>query len=373
MHTKIMIIGAGPYGISLAYELWERNIPFVIVGKPFDLWFNHTLDTMSIRSDRHTSEIYTRKNVFNLTSFIKRYDPKKAGSIIRKRLPCQLFRAYLKEVLDKLPFDILEHKVNYVSKEGGLFTSELDNGQVISSESVVIATGITHHKIMPKPLAALEHSHVLHSWDVQEYDQWTNKKILVIGGGQSGAECVQHLADNNQIFWVMRRSPIFYSEPINLPKPIFKAVLYLSPYFYYLPASLKSKWGHKFVETTITPDMKEVMDHPNVQTMYHDAEQLGIEALGKKVYVNKLEQTFDGVVAATGYRYDVKYLLFLGEDLQQSIAAEDGVPLINFNFETSVKDLYMVGGMAEPAYGPAQRFMMGSRHVTLRLGKVLQS
>lgn len=366
-----MIIGAGPYGVSLAYELWERKIPFVIAGKPFELWFNHTLDTMSIRSDRHTSEIYTRKNTFDLTRFIKQYDPCNAKNIMKKRLSCQLFRDYLRAVLENLPFTIHEHKVNHLFKKGDHYISQLENGQSISSDAVIIATGIAHHKKLPDSLEVLEHPAIVHSWNVQEYEHWENKKILVVGGGQSAAESVQHLYEHNDITWVMRRPPIFYSEPINLPKPVFKSVLYLSPYFYFLPDSLKKKLGHKFVETTITPDMKDVFNH--VQTIYEDVNKLSIEKQEGSLYSSKLDQNFDGIVAATGYGYDVKDLLFLNEELVHSLKTKNGIPVIDFNFETSIKNFYIVGGMVEPAYGPAQRFMMGSRHVTLRLGKVLQT
>jgi cation diffusion facilitator CzcD-associated flavoprotein CzcO len=366
-----MIIGAGPYGISLAYELWERNIPFVIAGKPFELWFKHTLDSSHIRSDRHTSEIYTRNNVFNLTKFIKDYDPINGKKLMKKRLSRLLFRDYLRDVLKKLPFNIEEQNVSDLSMKDNQYVSQLKDGQVIYSDSVVIATGVSHHQSMPENLANLDHPSVLHSWNVKDYQEWKNKKVLVVGGGQSAADCIQHLCENNEVSWVMRRSPIFYSEPINLPKPIFNGILYLSPYFYFLPESLKKKLGHKFVETTITPDMKKVFNHRNVQLVYADVNDLGIENEAGQLYSSKLEQTFDGIVAATGFHYDVNNLPFLSDELAQSLDINNGVPHIDFNFETNIKNFHIVGGIVEQAYGPAQRFMMGSRHVTLRLGKVL--
>lgn len=373
MQTKILIIGAGPYGISLAYELWERKVPFIIVGKPFDLWFKHTLDTMSIRSDRHTSEIYTRSRIFNLTQFIHKHSPLHAEEIIKKRLPCKLFREYLEDVLEKLPFTIEQQKVTHVTKEGHDYVSTLENGQVIHSASVVLATGIAHHKKMPESLVSLQHEQIIHSWDVGEYADFKNKKVMVVGGGQSAAECVDHLMETNEVTWVMRRPPVFYSEPINLPKPIFQAVLYLSPYFYFLSKKMKKRLGNKFVETTVTPDMIPIWENKKVNVVYDDVEHLGIQSHGEQLFSPKLDQSFDAIVSSTGYQHDIECLHFLSEEIRKSIHADQGIPQVNYDFETSLKSLYIVGGMVEPDYGPAQRFMMGSRHATLKLGKVLQA
>jgi lysine/ornithine N-monooxygenase len=364
-----MIIGAGPYGISLAYDLWERGISFKIAGNPFELWLSHTLNSSSIRSDRHASEIFTRNKTFDLTAFIKEAYPHNATFILKQRLPNHLFRSYLTNVLKNLPFEIYNQKVTKLTKEKNLFQITIENGQTFEAEQVVLATGIGQHKKLPKILEKLPKDLVAHSWDVNTYANWKDKRLLVIGGGQSAAESVEHLYRNNDITWLMRRPPLFYSEPINLPKPIFKLILYLSPYFYYIPPKFKKRFAKKFVETTVTPDMKHLLKEKKVTLHYEDAGQLGLIEHTGKLYSNTLKQQFDGIVAATGYHYHLQHLSFIDDHLLQKVKAEKEIPKVNFNFETNVKGLFIVGGMAEPTYGPAQRFMIGMRHATLRLGK----
>jgi thioredoxin reductase len=371
METKVMIIGAGPYGISIAYELWEQNIPFVIAGHPLSLWFNHTLDSTSIRSDRHTSEIFSKRDVFNMTTFIKKEYPEIAREILKGRIPNAIFRDYLRDTLDKLPFSIEEQKVIQVTKQGQQYVSQLEDGSQIRSKAVVIATGIENHKVLPRSLQALSSSNVVHSWNVNDYAHWEDKRVLVVGGGQSAAECATHLMGNNSITWVLRKKPIFYSEPINLPKPIFKFILYVSPYYYFLPFLFKKKLGKKFVETTITPDMKPFLTSSRIKTVYADVNDLDLQEKDGKIVSNKLGASFDGVIAATGFQYKMRGLDFLDEKLMLSINVNRSIPIINFDFETSVPNLFVVGGIVEPSYGPAQRFMMGARHATLKLGKVL--
>lgn len=364
-----MIIGAGPYGISLAYDLWDRGVPFEIAGKPFDLWMNHTMPSMAIRSDRHTSEIYTRRGVFDLTAYIRKVRPDDAEQVIKDRLPSDLFRDYLRHVLKTLPFSIENQKVETLKKENGYYISRLEDGSIIHSEEVVLASGIEPHKQVP---AALEgYTRVQHGWETASYSGSNGKKLLVIGGGQSAAEAVDELSDHNEVTWMMKRTPTFYSEPINLPKPIFKLILLLSPYFYFLPSRLKKQLGRQFVETTITPDMQPVMEKENVTMICADAEELKLEERSSGVYSHLLRQEFDQIIAATGYTYDVDHLRFVDPFLRGQIKTEGGIPEINFDFESSVSGLYFAGGITEPFYGPAQRFMMGSRHVTSRLGSVL--
>lgn len=370
MKKKVSIIGAGPYGISLAYEFWEQGIPFEIIGKPFDLWLHHTMPDMAIRSDRHSSEIYTKSGVFDLTSFIYKEEPLRAESILKDRLPSSLYRKYLQDILDRLPFTVKEEKVTALEKKGNAYFCTTESGESIESENVVIACGIENHRSTPDSLK--NDPQVLHTWDVQTQLSSENKKILLIGGGQSAAEAASYFSDANNVTWVMRKSPIFYSEPINLPKPIFKAALLLSPYFYFLPKKVKAYAGKQFVETTITPDLADVLKKDNVSLLCSDAEQLGLTKNDQQVYSKTLRANFDFVMMATGYRYHVRNLPFLTEDIIRNVKTNNGIPEINFDFESSLSGLYFVGGIVEQSYGPAQRFLMGARHVTRKLGKALQ-
>jgi thioredoxin reductase len=372
MKTKVMIIGAGPYGISLAYELWRLKVPFVISGQPFSLWFDHTLGSMSIRSDSHTSEIYTQQDVFNMKRYIKWKFPDHADELLKKRIPTAVFRDYLQDVLARLPFSIERQKVMNVTKQGMSFIHTLEDGQEVISDASVVATGIENHRVIPDGLTSLSAEHMMHSWQVADYEYMKNKQLLVVGAGQSAAECAAHLSEENQVTWVMRKKPVFYSEPINLPKPVFKFILYGSPYFYFLPQQVKSLLGKKFVETTITPDMKRIWESDRIRIVYADVNDLKLyEDDGGKVKSDVLNAAFDGVIAATGFQYRLDALHFLDKELKLSIQVKSGIPIINYRFQTSVEKLYMVGGITETHYGPAQRFMMGSRHATLTLGSVL--
>ncbi len=372
MKTTILIVGAGPYGVSLAYELWRKNIDFVIVGEPFDSWLSHTLTDTAIRSDHHASEIFSKNKKFNLSTFIEKNFPANAGEIKKSRLPNSLFRAYLRDVLNKIPFPIYKKQLISLEKDENGFVGRMEDGVKIDAKKVVLATGIGVHKQLPESLRSLDTKRIHHSWDVREYEAVKGKKVMVIGAGQSAAECVQHIQKHNNVTWALRKTPVFYSEPINLPKPIFKLLLQVSPAFYFMPLPMKRAFGRKFVETTITPDMEEVFRSQDTKVILGlDADTMRLEVRGDRLYSPIINQMFDHIVCATGFQLNLLHLTFISDSLLERIQDADGPLTVDFNFETKVEGLYIIGGMVEPVYGPAQRFLMGMRHSTLRLGKVL--
>ncbi|ANU10898.1 hypothetical protein BBH88_11545 [Planococcus antarcticus DSM 14505] len=170
MKTTILIVGAGPYGVSLAHELWRKNIDFVIVGKPFDLWLSHTLNDTAIRSDHNASEIFSKDKKFNLSTFIEKNFPADAVEIKKSRLPNALFRAYLLDVLHKMPFSFYKKQLLSLEKSENGFIGRMEDGIQIYAKKVVLATGIGVHKKLPESLRKLETKQVHHSWNVVDYE-----------------------------------------------------------------------------------------------------------------------------------------------------------------------------------------------------------
>src|SRR2546423_14559163 len=55
--TQVAIIGAGPYGLSIAAHLGAQNISYRIFGTPLDTWRNHMPAGMSLRSHGFSSTL----------------------------------------------------------------------------------------------------------------------------------------------------------------------------------------------------------------------------------------------------------------------------------------------------------------------------
>lgn len=370
MQVKTMIIGTGPYGISIANVLHYNKSSFAIAGKPFELWYHHTLDSMAIRSDWHTSEIFSPNNAYDFRKFLYNTYPNKATEILKDRIPIDIFRNYLQFVERSLPYNIDTEYVKLLEKVGNHYHTTLANGRVIESEKVVIATGIGGHKYLPKSLNQFSTTEVIHAWQKDKIQNISEKRVLVVGAGQSAAESIVHIKKNNSISWCLKKDPIFYSEPLNLPVPIFKFILKISPYFYFLPKTLKYRFGKKYVIATITPDMQNDLTQTNVEILKTDVDTLQLTKKNNKIYSNTLNKEFDIIIAATGYKFSLQNMNFIAESLREQIKTENQLPQLNFSFETNINGLYFAGGMAEPTCGPAQRFIMGATHAATKIGKV---
>jgi lysine/ornithine N-monooxygenase len=340
----VLIVGAGPYGISLSYDLHCQGIDFLIVGEPFSLWRRHVLNATTLRSDINASQIFARDNRFSWRAFLKRtYPPADAARISRSRIPVEVFRDYTTWILDQLPYRPVQQKVVRLSERGesagGGFLAELTDGTRIAATKVVLASGIESHRVLPECLARLPEHLVFHSWRVRQFEQLRGERLLVV----------------------------------NLPRPVFALVLRASLAYYFLPNRLRTFLGALFVASTVTPELKSRILCDGITRVQADVKDLDLAESNGGVYSHRLGKSFDRVIACTGYRYALSTIGYLLPELSNKIQLNRlGVPALGFDFQTSVPNLYMIGGIAEPVHGPALRFMIGCRQATLRVSRALR-
>jgi len=79
------------------------------------------------------------------------------------------------------------------------------------------------------------------------------------------------------------------------------------------------------------------------------------------------------VIAATGYRPDLRRLEFLGDGLRAQIATVQDAPILSPRFETSAPGLFMIGPAAANSFGPVMRFAVGAGFTARRLARHLAS
>ena len=63
------IVGAGPYGLSVAAHFRHLGIPFRIFGRPMDSWLVHMPKGMMLKSDGFASNLYDPEDRFTLKQF----------------------------------------------------------------------------------------------------------------------------------------------------------------------------------------------------------------------------------------------------------------------------------------------------------------
>lgn len=348
--VSCLIIGAGPYGLTLANWLHELDAEFKIVGKPMELWREHTFSEAALRSDMATSEIGHPQEKYAFPRFYTQTYPDQP--VPEGRVSVALYRQYVDWVLDRLPYTIQPEYVTHLQKEARHYRAALANGETIRARQVVIATGMAHHLHIPSNFR--HDSRVVHSYDVHAIAAIKNKRVLVVGAGQSAAECIDLLAKNgNTVELYSRKPPRYYTEPLDLPRWIFNLVVRSAGLLHRLPPKLIQKVFGIFSATTMTPDYESLIKSMPHHSMLPDT------------------TGFDAVVAATGYRYDVKALAFLSTELQQQIRITNQMPVVDRDFRSSVPGLYFIGPITEPFFGPPMKFMIGARYTAPKLARAL--
>src|ERR1700728_4818252 len=67
--VEVAIVGAGPYGLSLAAHLDAAGIQTRVFGRPMDSWRNHMPEGMLLKSDPFASNLSDPQDLYTLARF----------------------------------------------------------------------------------------------------------------------------------------------------------------------------------------------------------------------------------------------------------------------------------------------------------------
>jgi hypothetical protein len=79
----------------------------------------------------------------------------------------------------------------------------------------------------------------------------------------------------------------------------------------------------------------------------------------------------DHVIAATGYKVDLRRLAFLSPKMRAGIRSVEQTPILSSAFESSIPGLYFVGAASANSLGPVARFAFGAGFTSRRLSRRL--
>jgi cation diffusion facilitator CzcD-associated flavoprotein CzcO len=142
------IIGAGPYGLSIAAHLRHAGVPSRIFGRPMDTWVSHMPKGMMLKSDGFASDLYDPQGALTLKRFCAERGIPYADT--GKPVPLEIFCSYGLAFRERMVPDLEETNVNYVERVPGGFKVHLENGEAVQARRVVLAVGITHFEYVPE-------------------------------------------------------------------------------------------------------------------------------------------------------------------------------------------------------------------------------
>jgi FAD-dependent urate hydroxylase len=379
---ETIIVGAGPYGLSIAAHLHECGLPFELFGTLLESWRRFMPQGMLLKSERFASNLWDPRRRFTLRRYLetRRLPYRPVGD----PLSLEHFLEYAEWFRQQTAVEPRDVRASEVRRVNGGFGVKLADGTVFTSRRVVIATGPMAFRRLPPQLAALPEPRVLHSTRIGDVRSYSGRDVCVIGAGQSALETAALMHESGaRVRILVRENQIEWNSP-SKPRPLLQRIF--TP-----DAGVASGWKavavselprvfrwwfpperrHWFVARSYGPSGSwwlrarleghvEVLLRSRVLSAKPAGERVQLEVetpAGMSVFETQ------HVVAATGFQVDIDRLEYLETSLVQSIAREGpGIPALDSGFETSVPGLFIVGAASAPVFGPIMRFMYGAKH-----------
>ncbi|MGA5148182.1 ArsO family NAD(P)H-dependent flavin-containing monooxygenase [Streptomyces griseoincarnatus] len=204
-HTQVVIVGGGQAGLAVGYHLRRQGLDFVILDAdpaPGGAW-QHMWDSLHLFSPAEHSSLPGRLMpaqtgtpypdaghvVDYLTDYEKRYDlPVQHGS-----------------------------RVEAVRRDADQLLVEADSG-TWRARAVISATGTWSRPFLPAvPGRGLFIGRQLHTVDYRSPGDFAGQRVVVVGGGNSGAQIAADLALDGhvEVTWVTQRPPRILPDDID--------------------------------------------------------------------------------------------------------------------------------------------------------------
>lgn len=380
--SEVLIIGAGPYGLSISTHLRRRGIDHLIVGRPMDTWRSHMPAAMYLKSEPYGSDMSTPQAGYDLDGYCRSERIDGIGRGIP--LPLEQFLDYSDWFIKQLVPDVSDVTVTDVSAVNGGFQVTFADAEPVTARNVVVATGVLPYRHIPAELSGLPSDLLSHTSDHRLFDRFHGRRVAVVGAGSSGLETAALVHEaGGEATLVVRcpDSPIWGTRalPLNPVRRLrnnklcegWKCPFWNSPTaFRRLPESVRVEKARTVLGPLGAWWLRDRVE--GVVEMLGKTHVRGVEPSGSGVRLlldgpSQSSLDVDHVIAGTGFRVDLARLAYLPEELQARIATFSGYPVLTRAGESTVPGLYFLGAPAAFSLGPSMRFIAGTHNVARQL------
>jgi thioredoxin reductase len=385
--VDVVLIGAGPYGLSIAAHLAARGVSFRIFGKPMYAWASQMPKGMKLKSEGFASSLSDPESEFTLAHYCRQEGLPYQDSGLP--VPLETFVSYGMAFQKRFVPNLEDKMVVSIHRTREGFELQLDDGVSVLASKVILAVGISQFANIPEVLSELPDGLVSHSSAHSDLQKFNGRRVAVIGAGASALDIAALLHQVGASVQVIARgSKIKFHDPPK-PRPLYQRILNPATgigvgrvMLFYTAAPqifrlLPEEIRLDRVQKTLGPApgwfiRDEVVGKVSIllnTSITSASTQKGCVNL--KLSNGNETQTIevDHVIAATGYRIDLERLNMLSGELRKEIRLTGKSPFLSSHFESSVPGLYFVGVAAANTFGPVMRFAYGAEFTARRLSR----
>lgn len=376
----IAIVGAGPYGLAARSALRATGRDVRQFGRPMSFWRQRMPEGMLIRSPWVATSFTDRGSGLTLDDY-ERALPQP----LPRRLPLPRFIDYGEWFARRTSPDVDERTVRSIHRRGEGFVLELDDGEPVTAQRVVIAAGIERFAVRPPAFGGLAPELALHTTELRRPGAWSGLRVLVVGGGQSALESaallheagadVEVLVRAPRVHWLLRSQRLHrlgaMTQLLYAPQDIGPAGLSrLVPFpdvFARMPVSLRRRLDTRAIRPAgsgwLVPRLSAVAIRTGVEVVSATPQEGGITV---RLSTGERRRA-DRIVLGTGFRVDLARYEFLPAELVARVRTIGGYPVLSAGFESSVPGVFFLGTVAAGQFGPLLRFVAGAGFAARRL------
>ncbi|MFC9931791.1 FAD-dependent oxidoreductase [Streptomyces sp. NPDC127190] len=376
----LLVVGAGPYGLSIASHAAAAGLDVRVLGRPMASWREHMPRGMFLKSEPWASNLSDPEGRWRLDVFCAF-----RGMTARhaEPIPLEVFAEYgLWFARNAVPA-VDERIVTRLAPRPDGFAAVTEDGQTLTARTVALAVGVLPFTEIPAALRGLPPELVSHSSDHATLDRFRDQDVTVIGAGQAALETAALLAEQGSRVRVLARADrlCWNTVPPPLQRPWWRRAR--APH-----SGLGPGWRNWFYaerpglyrrlpESTRTNITAGALGPAGAWWVRERVERrvevlLGREVVAARAVPGGLRLDTAGrtgttvletghVIAATGFRATRERLGLLQPELRALLATgADGAPDVGLEFESSYPGLFLAGLITAAGFGPAMRFVHGA-------------
>jgi FAD-dependent urate hydroxylase len=384
--TEVLIIGAGPFGVSISAHLRRLGVDHDIVGRPMDTWRNHMPAGMLMKSEPYASVIAAPRAGYKVSDYCQShgfYYVDRVGPLTLDR-----FLGYADWYTEQLVPDVRDVTAVDIKQTSGGFQVAFADGDPVTARQVVVSTGVLPYAHIPDELASLPPELVSHARDLHDLSGFKGRRVAVIGAGQSALESAALLHEAGADVVIVARVPkLSWNDPNparlgplgQIKRPVTQlcegwhcAFWYQPTLFRRLPQDMRIIKARTVLGPNGSWWLKDRVDGVIEVLNGHQVRKAAADGSGVELLLDGPKQStlrVDHVLCGTGYRIDLKRLNFLPEDLRAQISTVNGYPTVTRTGESSVPGLYFTGAPTAVSIGPSSRFIAGTHNLSATLAR----